>query len=200
MINYIDIKNQHILYWLFKAENMDLSGTHIMRYKGFLETDDFNKFKDMSTSVEYLNKRLLTPEHCKIEFACNKLIGESEGVSYLLKNLKTLLNYTEFYTSGCDPQGFVGWHSDSDINGYYISFVYQGETNGVLKYRDPKSEMVVDFVNTPGWNIFSYQLGNNASDTLWHASHSDSKRFSILIKFKTDEELHQAIKILETEK
>lgn len=196
MINFIEVNNDRILFWLSKTENMDLSGTEVCRYKGFSETDNYEKIRDHSLSIDYLNMRLRNVSDSKIEYAYNKLIGETEGGSYLLKNLKTILNYSEFYTSGCDPKGFVGWHSDSDITGYYISFVFQGDSEGILKYRDPETEQVVDFVNSPGWNVFAYKLGCKKQDTLWHASVSESKRFSFLIKFSTEEELEKAIQII----
>ena len=198
MIKFIDVNNNQVLYWLSQAESMDMSGTGQMKFKGFTESDDYTKIRDQSISKEYLDRRLRNIHEHKIEFAFNKLVGETAGGAYLLRNLKTILNYTEYFTSGYDTKGFVGWHSDSDIAGYYISFVYQGEGNGVLKYRDVDSGEIVDFVNAPGWNVFSYVLGSKKENMLWHAAVSDSKRFSFLIKFASLEDLNKAINILAT--
>jgi hypothetical protein len=198
MINFIEVNNEKVLYWLLQAESMNLSGNNPIRFRGFEQNDNYEEIRDYCLSKEYLDKRLENIDHCKIEYSCNKLIGETEGGGYLLDKLKTIIDYTEYYTSGCSPRGFVGWHSDSDITGYYISFVYQGETNGILKYRHPQTKEIIDFVNTPGWNVFAYKLGETINDTMWHASVSESDRYSFLIKFDTEEELNKAINVIGT--
>lgn len=195
MIDVLPIENNQILYILMRAETMDMSGIQPCRNRGF-DMDNYNYHKDYAVSNEYLNLRLENPKDSKIHFSYNNIIGESEGGEYLLKNLRLILDFDNFYTSGYDPYGFVGWHSDTDIYGHYITFAYQDTTPGVFRYRDIDTNEIKDYINVPGWNVFSFTLGKGKDDAVWHCAYSDSKRYTFLLHFNTKEKFEKALQKL----
>jgi len=195
MISVVPVENQQILYFLMKTEEMDMSGVQPCRNRGF-QIEDYDAQMSYATGIDYLNRRLQNPKVSAIEYSYNKLVGESEGGSYLLKNLRVALDFDNFYTSGYDPKGFVGWHSDTDIFGYYIVFAYQGETDAIFRYRDIDTQEIKDFINTPGWNVFSFTLGKGKDDAVWHCATSESKRFTFLLHFNTKDKLEKALSVL----
>lgn len=195
MISVVPVENQQILYFLMKTEEMDMSGVQPCRNRGF-QIEDYDAQMNYATGIDYLNRRLQNPKVSGIEYSYNKLVGESEGGSYLLKNLRVALDFDNFYTSGYDPKGFVGWHSDTDIFGYYIVFAYQGETDAIFRYRDIDTQEIKDFINTPGWNVFSFTLGKGKDDAVWHCATSESKRFTFLLHFNTKDKLEKALSVL----
>jgi len=195
MISVVPVENQQILYFLMKTEEMDMSGVQPCRNRGF-QIEDYDAQMSYATGIDYLNRRLQNPKVSGIEYSYNKLVGESEGGSYLLKNLRVALDFDNFYTSGYDPKGFVGWHSDTDIFGYYIVFAYQGETDAIFRYRDIDTQEIKDFINTPGWNVFSFTLGKGKDDAVWHCATSESKRFTFLLHFNTKDKLEKALSVL----
>jgi len=196
MISIINVNNNQLLYWLYQTEKLNLSGTQPNRVRGFT-MNNYETVKEYAISEEYLKLRLENAANGTIEHSYNKLIGETEGGKYLLDNLNKLIKYDSFYTSGYDPKGFVGWHSDSDISGYYISLVYQTKGTGILRNRNPVDGTIEDSIQNEGWNIFAHKLGSNEKDAVWHCAVSDEPRYTFLVKFNTEEQQLNAIKIME---
>lgn len=192
----IDVINDLMLFYLFKTEDLNLSGESSCKYKGF-EIENYKTALEKAISTDYLNQRLRDIHNPKIEIAYNKIIGETAGGKFLLDNSKSLLDYDGYYTSGYDPYGFVGWHSDTDIFGNYIFIVYQQDKEGYYRYRDPNTNEIITLEQQVGWNIYSHRLGAKKNDTVWHCAWSETPRFTFLLRFDTDEKLNNAIKILE---
>lgn len=197
MIYKIKINNSKILNCLKEAEFSDISGSENCRIKGFIEKD-YGIVKDYSTSESYLNSRIKDFDDTgRINFAQNKIIGETMGSKALLGNLKTMLKYDFYYTSGYDPKGFVGWHNDMDMHGWYISLVYQKIDEGFLHFRNPKTKTIEKYINPVGWSSFCYKIEPDKENALWHCAWSDTPRFTFLLRFLSEERKNNAIKFME---
>lgn len=186
-----------MLYYLYKTETLSFDNENISKARGF-KKDQYDDALQNAISIDYLNRRLRDIKNPKIELAYNKVIGETEAGKFLLDNMKVLFNYDGFYTSGYDPYGFVGWHSDTDIFGDYIFVVYQKDKEGYLRYKDPDTGDIITLNQEPGWHIYSHRLGTKKTDTVWHCAWSNSARYTFLLRFDTSTKLENAIKILET--
>lgn len=196
MIKNLNVNSDQLLFYLYKTENLDLSGENPCRIRGFTK-NNYDAVKEYAISEEYLNLRIENYSDGNIHYSYNKLIGETEGGKFLLDNLRSMLKFDSFYTSGYDPIGFVGWHTDSDISGHYISFVYQKDGPGVYRTFNYKTNSIQDYINLEGWSIFSHKLGHNKNDLVWHCAWSETPRYTFLIKFNTEQQQLDAIKLIE---
>lgn len=193
MIENINITNKEILSVLDNAVNMDLSGDKGSKIKGFTD-GEYHVAVEYAVSKTYLEKRLQNIDP-KIEFAFNLVIGETEGGTYILNQLKSILQFDGFYTSGYKPCGFVGWHSDTDIHGYYLMLTYSVEGNGFFRYLQDKN--VVTLHDNKGWMIRAMKLGDNEENAVWHCAVAYCPRFTFLLRFDSFEKYTKALNILQ---
>ena len=133
----------------------------------------------------------------RIEYSYNAIVGESEGGAYLFNKLKPLTDFDEYYTSGYDPRGFVGWHSDGDIGGWYIMMTYNSQGQGFFRYYDKDTDSVVTMPDTPGWMVRAMELPNDPERVFWHCAAADSPRFTFILLFKDHAKFVAAVKLFE---
>lgn len=189
----IHIKNQQIINLLNEVSSMDLCGNSVSKARGF-DIVEYDIVKDYALSKSYLNKRLQNTMP-NIEYAYNLLIGESEGGTILLQKLKTLLDYDGFYTSGYYPKGFVGWHSDTDISGYYIMLTYSTQGDGYYKYLE--NDDIVTVHDNKGWMIRNLYLGENANNAVWHCAYTDCPRYTFLLRYDSKTKFEIALNMMQ---
>ena len=165
------------------------------RAKGFKE-EDYDAVSAYSTSDTYLSKKMLANK-VNIEFAYNIIIGETEGGSYLLSNLKPILNFGKFYTSGYDPRGFVGWHDDTDIYGYYIMLTLCTSDDGFFRYCKNDTHEIITVRDKVGWLVKGVKLGYNEDDVFWHCALTNSPRYTFLLHYEYENDFKKAMEIVE---
>lgn len=187
----ITITNNQVLQVLEDTKHKEFN--FACRCKGF-SYEDYEKISTFSTSEEYLDKVLDSAE--KIEYSYNNIIGETIAGKYLLDKLKPILNFEKYYTSGYDPKGFVGWHHDADILGYYIMLTYAEGTSGCFKYRDTTSNEVIVINDIEGWHAKGVKIGTRLDDIFWHCAITTDKRYTFLLHYSKKQDFEKAIKIL----
>jgi len=188
MIETINLKNRDIMAILNATTTKDLFGNSFSKSKGF-ETEEYDIMSEYAVSPSYLQKRLETKSP-KIELAHNLIIGESEGGKYFLENLKNL-EFTNYYTSGYSPKGFVGWHSDTDIPGWYIMLSYSTEGEGFFRYLD--NGEIITLPDSKGWMIRTFKLGETDEDVVWHCASTTCTRYTFLLHFDSVDGFTQAL-------
>lgn len=194
-INSIIIKNKKVLDILRETQIRDFD-VHC-RPKGFYEKD-YTAVSKFAVSDSYLQKRL-NSDNINIEFAYNNIIGDTVAGKYLLENLKPLLNFGRYYTSGYDPIGFVGWHDDKDIFGYYVMLTYAKDTKGFFRYRDTETKEIITLADTNDWQVRIVKIGNQIEDIFWHCAYTESPRYTFLLHYDDQTKFNNAIKLLENE-
>lgn len=192
MVETITIKNKNILDVLSIGTTMDLLGNSISRSRGFVETE-YDLIRDYSVSSSYLQERLQR-DNPKIEYSHNLIIGDTEGGKYILDNLKNILNYDGYYTSGYHQKGFVGWHSDTDIFGYYIMLSYSTTGDGFFRYYEDSEVKTIP--DTEGWMVRIMKLGKTEQDSIWHCAICNCSRYTFLLRFDSNEKYQQALNIV----
>lgn len=195
MIEKLDIKNRQIQRILSNSESMYFGDK--CRIRGFVE-NEYELVKNYSVSESYLQRRLHTNK-INIEHSYSMIIGESEGGSYVLDSLRTFLNFDNYYTAGYYPKGYVGWHDDVDINGYYIMLTYCTSNTGFFRYRDPETEEIITCNDEIGWLAKGVKLGTSEKEILWHCAVSDTPRYTFLLHYTEYEKYNTAKKILTNE-
>jgi len=193
LIETIDIKNQIVIDTIRLCEKLSFKQS-TLRYKGFQEKD-YDYYLNYSTSPEHLqellNKQNDSPIHL---YAVNSLIGESQAGTYLIQRLKPFLKFDDYYTAGYDPYGFVGWHTDTDISGYYIMMTYCPKGDGFFRYY--LNDNIINLVDTPGWMTRGIKIPDRKDIAFWHCAAAKSSRFTFLFVFKKLEKYILAKSIL----
>jgi hypothetical protein len=192
VIDSIEIKNPKIQEVLDRGTNMDLLGNSVSRSRGFVESE-YELIRDYSVSESYLNVRL-KDTYPKIEYSHNLIIGDTLGGKYILDNLKSILEYDGFYTSGYDTRGFVGWHSDTDIFGWYIMLSYSTTGDGFFRYYE--DSQIKTIPDTKGWMVRIMKLGKTEQDAIWHCAICNCTRYTFLLRFDSFEKYERALNIV----
>lgn len=195
MILSLDVQNEKVAKILHNAAMMDLKGDNKIKSRG-LDPNEYDIISQYAVSRSYLNKRLES-DFPNIEYATNLIIGEAPGGKFLLDNLKTLLDYDRYYTSGYDPKGFVGWHSDTDIFGYYIMLTYNESGDGFFRYLSGTN--IITLQDNRGWMVRMMTLGDRKENAVWHCALSNSPRFTFLLHFDDEVKYKKAIKLIQGE-
>ena len=193
MIQTINISNTIVLETMNVCEKLSFKQS-ALRYKG-LQEKEYDYYLNYSTSNEHLqellNKTDDSPTHT---YAVNSLIGESQAGTYLIQRLKPFLKFDAYYTAGYDPYGFVGWHTDTDISGWYIMMTYCPKGDGFFRYYDNVN--IITLEDNPGWIARGLQIKNTKSLGFWHCAAAKSSRFTFLLVFQKFEIYIQAKSIL----
>lgn len=193
MILNLDVQNTEILAILNNAANMNLRDNVDTKSRGF-EHDEYDIISQYAISKSYLNERMKN-DSSRIAYATNSIIGETTGGKYLLDSLLPILNYETFYTSGYDPKGFVGWHSDTDIFGYYIMLSYSESGDGLFRYFSGSD--IITLQDNKGWMVRMMTLGSTKDDAVWHCASTNCPRYTFLLHFNDKEKYNKAVKIIQ---
>lgn len=68
------------------------------------------------------------------------------------------------------PDGFIGWHTNSNRPGYNIIFTFSETGNGFFRYKDPVSKEIITIQDKPGWTAKAGYFGNSSKDIFWHCA------------------------------
>jgi len=194
IVRNITIKNKTALTLLNQTLSKDFINGEGSFAKGF-EIQDYDYALNLATSNETLAKHLKfkTPI-LKLKF--NKILGDTEAGKYFSEEMKNLLDYDSFYTSGYIPRGFDRWHSDSDVTGYAMLFSYSEKGDGYFKYRDPITNDINTIQDDIGWMVRGMYYGNKPETTLWHCVVSNCFRVTFILTFDTEDKYNKAVELL----
>lgn len=157
--------------------------------------DDICEYATSDSTIESIIKDKTSLK----KYSFNRIWGETEGGIYFRDKIGSLLNYQRYYTSAYVPKGFVSWHADDDIAGYYLMFSYTESGKGFFKYRDPVTSEIVNLIDTPGWMVRAGKLGTQENEVVWHCAAAEQNRYTILFMYDDEEKFNNAVKTLETE-
>ena len=193
MLHNVTVRNQKIVDVLDHTITLDLNDNRVSRTINF-DAEDYDTIKNYATSRTYLNEKLKS-NNGKIEYNSTLLIGETEGGTYLINHLKELLNFNSYYTAGYYPKGFVGWHNDTDIFGYYIMLTYSESGNGFFRYL--LGSNIITISDDKGWMARYVEIGRSEKDVLWHCAMANCPRYTFLLHYTDYDKVKKAISIIQ---
>ena len=193
MVHNISVRNQKIIDVLNHTSTLDLNDKRVSRIINF-DVDDYDTVKDFATSRTHLNHKLKN-SNGKIEYNSTLVIGETEGGIYLINHLKELLNFDYYYTAGYYPKGFVGWHNDTDIHGYYIMLSYSESGDGFFRYL--LGSNIITICDDKGWMARYVEIGKNPTELLWHCAVANCPRYTFLLHYTNRDDVKKAISIIQ---
>lgn len=195
MLENIIVKNKTILEHFDHFTSLSMSDGDSFA-KGWDGTN-YDDICEYSTSDATIKSILIDKTTLK-KYSFNRIWGETEGGTYFRETVGKLLEYQRYYTSAYVPKGFVSWHADDDIAGYYLMFSYTESGKGFFKYRDPVTGLVVRFDDSPGWMVRSGKLGTEDKEVVWHCAAAEEERYTILFMYDDKETFDKAVRTLET--
>ena len=195
MLENILITNKKVLDYLEQFLNKDILESTYSIPKGF-DGSDYDSILEYATSNNTIVQ--IAKDRSKLrKYSYNKIFGETEAGTYIRETIGNLIGYDRYYTSAYVPKGFVGWHADDDIAGWYLMFTYAESDRGYFKYRDPKTESIITFNDTKGWMTRIGYLGIQ-ENIVWHCAAAFDNRYTILFLYDTKEKFDHAVSILTT--
>jgi len=153
------------------------------------DINDYDYISEYSTSDQYL-KAIFSGEVEPRYYSVVHPFGEEPYGRYLFDRIP--YEYDEYFTALYNPKGFVGWHTDTHITGWFIMFTYSKEGNGFFKNANPGTQEIVKYQDPGGWTWKNYYAGNTKETEFWHCAYSQSPRFSWLTKFNSEEKYNKA--------
>ena len=156
---------------------------------------DINKYEEISkhsTSTNYIEQILdgAEPRYYSVVHP----FGEEPYGKYIFDNMP--FEYDFGLTAMYRPRGFVGWHNDVDIPGWYFMLSYSPEGLGFFKYRDPSTKEIIRKDDVVGWNYVNFVTGTTPETHYWHCALAPSLRFSWLFGFNSSKKHDLAMEIL----
>lgn len=162
--------------------------------KGF-ELHDYDVALQAAVSDETLNEHLNSNKSIfKLKY--NKIIGNTQAGIYFHENMKKIIDFDEFYTSGYIPKGFDRWHTDADVIGYAMLFSYSEKGDGYFKYRDPITSDINTIHDDIGWMVRGMYYGDEPNTTLWHCVASNCFRVTFILIFHSQDKYDRAVEFL----
>lgn len=156
---------------------------------------DINKYDHISkhsTSTKYI-KQILNGAEPRY-YSVVQPFGEEPYGKYILDNMP--FKYDFHLTAMYRPRGFVGWHNDVDIPGWYFMISYSPEGLGFFKYVDPDTKEIIKKDDVVGWNYVNFVIGTTSKKYYWHCALAPALRFSWLFGFNSEQKYNLALDIL----
>ncbi len=191
----IKITNKRVLALFKETEKFDLGLGKILNYRN-CDENNYKEYSEIMTSDQCLKDKINMRDAWSITHRVNFLFGETPGACYFLDNFKKITNYDHYYTSGYSPYGFVGWHSDADVNGWYLQVTYCTGDQGYFRYYDRECDKIVTLKDTSGWTVRAVELKKDYDNMFWHCIVTSQPRYSFLLFFDDKDKFLLAQKAL----
>jgi len=153
---------------------------------------DYDRISAWATSDEYIQEIIQGAE--PNYYTVVNPFGKLPFGKYILDNMP--FEYDFYATAMYKPRGFVGWHNDADIPGWFFMMSYSPEGQGFFKYRDATSGEIIKKDDVKGWNYVNFSVGSTPETHYWHCALAPSLRFTWLFGFNSEEKYNQALDIL----
>jgi hypothetical protein len=143
------------------------------------------------TSKEYAQKRVSAEvlEQLRIQDRqvatedCNVLKFNNISFDFLSKSVSSMFSKKGVKRLGLSGRiwypenGFMGWHTNSNNQGYRLYCTYTKESDkAFFRYCDPITNELVTSWDRQGWNFRIFRIDEKL---LWHCVYSETDRFSI---------------------
>lgn len=85
------------------------------------------------------------------------------------------------------PNGFMGWHNNSDCPGDVVLLTWTKNGNGFFRYEDPQTKEIVTLNDTPGWSCKLGHFGSlyEPDKVFWHCCSTEELRITVAWVFPT---------------
>ena len=196
MLKEITVKNQRVLDLFQRTEQYDHSQGLSLRYRN-CTADNHLECGERATSEQYLQDLIAQRDPGNIQHSVNFIFGETPAAAEFFKEIREVVNYDQYYTSGYVPHGFVGWHSDGDVEGWYIMITYCTGSQGFFRYKDGDS--IVTLNDQPGWAVRTVELKKDYDNMFWHCALSQVPRYTFLMSFDDYDKFLVATEALENQ-
>ena len=194
---YITVKNPQVLTCFDEVAKLDRSQGRIPRRPIDSDSGDYQAQRDFacadSTLIEYLSKQRPYQKIRSLDY-----FGETQGGKFFNDYMVPLLGMPRWYTSGYDPQGFLGWHEDTRESGYFLMFTYSREGRGFFKYLDNYSDTIITIPDSVGWSVKSGYTGHDQDDAWWHCVSAECARYTWIYIWDHQDQMDRAIEILKS--
>lgn len=182
----IFVTNPTVLTWVDQCNKLNKNQETVSRRISNFDMAEYACAE--STLRDYLSGRKPYEKLRSLDF-----FGESPAGKFFNNHMLDYLGNPRWYTSGYDPNGFLGWHEDTCEAGYFIMFSYSESGQGIFKYLDNQTNAVVELIDRPGWMVRSGFTGNNETDAWWHCVNSNCPRWTWIYIWDTEEQQKFAI-------
>jgi hypothetical protein len=108
----------------------------------------------------------------------SSIFGETQQGQYFKNSLGPLLNFDRVYTGAYTPYGFMGWHTDCDVAGWYIMFSFNEGPGSKFYWVDGDVVQVLD--EPQGWTIKAGEAPDQAP-YFWHAALSTTPKWTVIM-------------------
>jgi hypothetical protein len=123
----------------------------------------------------------------------SSIFGETEQGLYFKNNLCTLLNSDQVYTSAYTPYGFMGWHTDYDVAGWYIMFsLNEGPGSKFYWVKDNQVQVLEE---PQGWTIKAGEIPDRAP-YFWHAALSTTPKWTVIMFWDNEQAWQRACDVV----
>jgi len=193
MLKTHNINNNQIKAYLKEFLNKDILSNGVSIPKGWDGTN-YNSILEYSVDNNSLVDLLKNVPFTKYSY--NKVFGETEAGLYFKNTIGSLLKPNSYYTSAYIPYGFVGWHCDADVSGYYMMFSYSELGKGFFKARDPVTRYIYTDLDKPGWSLKVGKIGKDPKEQVWHCVASKCNRYTFILVFEEEDNYNIALEIV----
>ena len=194
MLKNYNINNITIQSYLQEFLSKDIIDNTYSVPKGW-NGANYDKILEYSTDNKSLTDLLKNIPFTKYSF--NKIFGETEAGTYFKNTVGKLLKPDRYYTSAYIPYGFVGWHCDDDVCGYYMMFSYSELGKGFFKARDPVTGYIHTDIDKAGWSLKVGKIGNEPEEKVWHCVASKCNRYTFILVFNEINDYNRALEIVD---
>lgn len=154
-------------------------------------TDLLIESSHKACSEEYLNQIKIEGHSGLPKDSYSKTMGTTHSwdQSYVRTKLSFYFKVKKMTLLCFYPKyGFVGWHSNYDVDGYNLLLNWSEEGKGFFRFQDPKSKEIITIPDKKGWTAKIGKFGGTAEDELWHCARTDCRRASVAMIFNSKEE------------
>lgn len=93
------------------------------------------------------------------------------------------------------PEGFVGWHTNSNNVSHQLLFTWSKNGDGYFRYYDDATKKIVTQPDKVGWQCKSHYFGPR-NKPLWHCCHTKGPRITFAVKLRGENLNAQQEKII----
>ena len=125
----------------------------------------------------------------------SNIFGETQQGIYFKDTLGSLLEYQRIYTNAYTPYGFMGWHTDCDVAGWYIMFsLNQGPGTEFYWIEDEQVQVLEE---PRGWTIKAGEIPKQAP-YLWHATLARQPKWTAIMFWDDQQAWQRACDLVTT--
>ena len=178
---------------LTKFADLAQGQTLTMNYRDVGSEQDWLTQAQSAVSQQAYDQAVINPQIKPPRVS--SIFGETEQGLYFKNSLCPLLNSDRVYTSAYTPNGFMGWHTDCDVAGWYIMFSYNEGPGSKFYWVNGDKVQVLD--EPLGWTIKAGEAPNQAP-YFWHAALSTTPKWTAIMFWDDQQAWSRACDVVTT--